>query len=292
MTNEELVIRIKAGIDVSENMLQLWQQTKAFIHTVAVHYQGYADVEELEQEGYLSLYDAVEGFCPEQGCKFLTYAKHWVRQRMKRYIDDCCRPVRIPVHEQQILHEYRKMVNAFQVYLGRNPTEWEIVHNLGLNDRMRKGLAAALMAVQVGSLDSSLAEDEDGETVGDMVPCDVDVEGGGLDRFDRQLLQELIWPMVDHLPGRQPDVIRKRYQQNMTLKEIGEAYGVSLNAIRQSERDGLRGLRMSRNAGRLRAFLPEQLEAEAYRHSGVCAFDRTWESSTERVAMKLLEKCH
>ena len=39
VTNEELVVRIKAGIDVPENMLQLWEQTRAFIHTVALHYQ-------------------------------------------------------------------------------------------------------------------------------------------------------------------------------------------------------------------------------------------------------------
>jgi len=60
MTNEELVIRIKAGIDVSENMLQLWEQTKSFIHTVALHYQGFADLEDLEQEGETTLTSLVK----------------------------------------------------------------------------------------------------------------------------------------------------------------------------------------------------------------------------------------
>lgn len=52
VANEELVIRIQAGTDVPENMLQLWEQTKAFIHTVALRYQGLAELEDLEQEGY------------------------------------------------------------------------------------------------------------------------------------------------------------------------------------------------------------------------------------------------
>lgn len=290
MTNEELVIRIKAGVDVSGNMLQLWEQTRAFIHTVALHYQGYADLEDLEQEGYLALYDAVDGFRQEGGRTFLSYASFWMRQRMKRYIDNCCCPVRIPVHEKGRMHKYNKMVNAFLAYRGRKPTEWEITYNLNLDERQRRDLECALRAAQTGSLDSSLAEGEDGGTLGDTVACDVDLEGEACDRIDHELLQELIWPMVDRLPGRQPDVIRKRYQENMTLKEIGEAYGVSLNAVRQSEREGLRGLRRSADSRKLRAFLPEQLEAQAYRHNGVQEFNRTWESSTERVAMKLLEK--
>lgn len=294
MTNEELVIRIKAGIDISENVLQLWEQTKAFIHTMALHYKGYAETEDLEQEGYLALYDAVDSFCQEQGCRFLTYAKYWIRQRMKRYIDNCCQTVRIPVHEQEKIHKYRKMVNAFQIHLGRKPTEWEIIHNLNLDEQQCRDLESALRTAQIGSLDTALPGDMDDMSLGDMVACDTDLEGEAIDRIDQAMLQAVIWPMVDRLPGRQPDVIRKRYQENMTLKEIGEIYGVSPNAIRQSECDGLRGLRRSRDSGRLRAFLPEVLEAQAYRHNGAREFNRTWTSSTERIAMRMAmaEKCH
>lgn len=289
MSNEELAIRIKAGIDVSENMLQLWEQTKSFIHTVALHYRGYADIEDLEQEGYLALYDAVDGYSQEQGCRFLTYAKYWLRQRMKRYIDNCCRSVRIPPHEQERIHQYRKMENAFQVHFGRKPTEWEIAYNMDLDEQQRKDLESALRMTQIGSLDSTLAEGEDGGTLGDIVASDMDLEGEVTDRIDRDKLQALIWPMVDQLPGRQSDVIRKRYQENMTLKEIEVAYGVGIGAIRQSECEGLRVLRRSLGAGKLRAFLPEQMEAMAYRHNGIREFNRTWESSTERAALKLLE---
>ena len=292
MTNEELAIRIKAGIDVPEGMLQLWEQTRAFIHTVALHYQGYADLEDLEQEGYLALYDAVDGYEPESGCRFLSYAKYWMRQRMKRYIDNCCCPVRIPIHEKERMRKYNKMASVFLACLGRKPTEWEIAHNLNLDEQQRRDLESALAMVQVGSLDSPVSDEMDSSILGDIVPCDVDVEGEITEKVDQEMLRVLLWSMVDRLPGRQPNVIRKRYQEDMTLKEIGDAYGVNLNAIRQSERDGLRALRRSRDSRRLRAFLPEQMEAQAYRHNGVGEFNRTWESSTERVALKLAEKCH
>ena len=119
MTNEELVARVQTRDDVPGNMLQLWEQTKAFIHMVALRYQGLADPEDLEQEGYLALYDAVDGYSPEKGYKFLTYAEYWIRRRIRRYIDNCCRPVRIPAHERKRISEYRKMENAFLFFQRR-----------------------------------------------------------------------------------------------------------------------------------------------------------------------------
>lgn len=59
MTNEQLVIRIRAGEETAANMLQLWQQDKAFVSKLARRYAGYAEMDDLMQEGYLALCDAV-----------------------------------------------------------------------------------------------------------------------------------------------------------------------------------------------------------------------------------------
>lgn len=75
MTNEQLVALIQAGEDVADNMLLLYNQIKPFIHTVALRYRSDAELEDLEQEGYLALYPAVDGYDPAAGCKFLTYAE-------------------------------------------------------------------------------------------------------------------------------------------------------------------------------------------------------------------------
>ena len=62
MTNEQLVIRIKAGEDVAGNMEQLYSQVRRFIHTVAWKYRDSGELEDLEQEGYLALYPAIDGY--------------------------------------------------------------------------------------------------------------------------------------------------------------------------------------------------------------------------------------
>ena len=62
MTNEQLVARIQAGENTAENMLQLWQQTKAFVAKLAKKYKGYAEFDDLMQEGYLGLNEAVNHY--------------------------------------------------------------------------------------------------------------------------------------------------------------------------------------------------------------------------------------
>jgi RNA polymerase primary sigma factor len=108
MTNEELVIRIKAGIDPAENMLALYNQVKAFIHKVAWKYQGQEEMEDLEQEGYLALYDAIEGYDPDTGYKFLTYAENWIRQAMRRYIEKNSSSLRLSHQSQARLRQYNQ----------------------------------------------------------------------------------------------------------------------------------------------------------------------------------------
>lgn len=284
MASEELVARIQAGDDVPGNMLKLWEQTRAFIHTAALRYQGLADLEDLEQEGYIALYDAVDGYSPEKGCKFLTYAEYWIRRRMRRYIDDCCRPVRIPAHERKRISEYRKMESAFLAWEGRKPTEWEITHNMGLDAGQLRDLLSALALSRTGSLDSPITDEEGSSTVGDMVPCDVDTEACVLEEAVGRQMSAALQEAVGVLPAVLADVVRLRYQEGRTIRETGKALGLSISRVRSMEFKALQELRWS---GSMRAFLPEELEAQAYHHNGIREFNRTWESSTERVAMKM-----
>ena len=94
MTNEQLAARIKAGEDEAGNMLKLWQQTEGFIAKLAMKYQGRAEFEDLKQEGYIGLCEAVRQYAPDRGVPFLNYAAFWIRQAMRRYADNCCGAIR------------------------------------------------------------------------------------------------------------------------------------------------------------------------------------------------------
>lgn len=291
MTNEQLVARIQAGEKTADNMLQLWQQMRRFIYTIANKYAGCAEIDDLEQEGYLALYDAVDGFNQDKDIPFVNYAALWIRQRMLRYIQNCSSVVRIPVHECEKLHSYKRMADSFQKNHGRKPSRHEIAQEIHLSYKHVIELEKTARMAQIGSLDRLLSEDGE-ETVCDMVASAADVEEEVTAAADQELLRELLWPLVDALPGKQGPVLRARFQEDRTLKETGEALGVTTERVRAVQSEGLRGLRRSHNARLLRSFLDgdDGIYSQGITGTGAVRFDSTWTSATERTALRLCER--
>ena len=294
MTNEQLVARIRAGENVGENMAQLYEQVKRFIHASAWRYRDSGMVEDLEQEGFLALYDAVDGYDDAQGVRFLTYAEYWIRQRISRYLQANGSSLRLPVHCREKLLRYKRLCSSFQLEHGREPSEREIARLMGLTlEQVREIKGNACMA-RVGSLDAPVKGLDGGEdtTVGDLVAAPADPTGEAVDRVQSAQLCAVLWECVDSLPGQQPAVIRQRYQGGMSLREIGEAQGTTAEAVRQIHAKALRELRASRFSKRLRPFLPEaeQIYSMGLCGNGVGKFQRTWTSSTEKAALWLDEQ--
>lgn len=287
MSNEQLVIQIRAGIDVADNMLQLWEQNRRFIFKMANRYRGQAEEDDLVQEGYLGLSRAVDGYDPDQGVDFLPYAAHWIRQRMMRFIHNNG-TVRISVHEQEDLYRYRKLCNTFMMETGREPTEREIGHHLGLGYKAVCRLKEAAQMTAIGSLDIPVDEDAD-TSLSDTIAAPGDVEGDVLDKVQAGQLKAVIWPLVDALPGKQPEALRMRYQEGKTLADTAADLGCSYQNVAQMCREGLRALRRPGKARQLRPFLADYIDTHAYRGSAA-AFSRTWTSSTEYTALGLIEK--
>lgn len=290
MTNEELVARIKAGVDIADNMLALWEQNKRFIYSIAMRYKGLAEMDDLEQEGYLALYDAVDGYDVELGYKFLSYAEHWIKQHIVRYIMNNG-TVRIPVHEGEKIREYKKLLNAYRIHLGRKPTRHEIAYDMGISYNGVIGLEKAVQMAKLRSLDGLLSVDDDSVTVGDMVASDENMEEDVLEKVQQEQLKTILWNMVDNLPEQQAMVLRKRFQEQKSLRTVGEDFGVTPEKIRQIEAKALRELRRSRNARMLKPFLiDEKAYSMGVTGTGVGSFFRTWTSSTEKAAMMLCEE--
>lgn len=290
MTNEQLTIRIKAGIDVANNMLQLWQQNRGFIHKIVNQYKAYAEEEDLEQEGYLGLSDAVSHYNPDEGVTFLHYASFWIKQYMSRYIKSNG-TIRLPEFMQGRIREYNKMVQKWQQNYHRKPTDGEICHFLDLSWEMLENLKKAVQMAKIGSLDVPIGEDEDCSLY-ELIPGSIDeeeqVESMVLEKVQKEELCAVVWPLVDSLTDTQAKTIRARYQDNMTFREIAEDQGVSIDMARQRERQGLRELRKPSKSKLLRPFLPDdnRIYSMGLQGNGVGSFNRTWTSSTERAALR------
>lgn len=293
MTIEQIVVRIKAGEDVTDNMEQLYFYVKKFIHAVAWKYRNSGELEDLEQEGYLALYPAIEGYDPDQGVKFLTYAEYYIRQRIRRYLQMNGKSMRLPVHCLEKIQQYKRFCNAFQLEYGREPLDGEAAVYLGFSPEMIENIKEHARVSALVSLDSPVkgVEGVEDTTVGDMVASTEDLEENALERMHQEQLQAVLWDCVDTLSGKQPQVIRMRYQKNMTLKAISQQCGITQDAARQLHAKALNGLRSSGNTKRLRPFLPDEgwIYSMALSSNGVGSFNRSWTSSTERAAFIIMD---
>lgn len=288
MTNEQLVIQLKAGIHTAEYMKQLWEQNRGMIGKIACKYKGYEDLEDLKQQGFLGLYDAVEGYNPDQGTSFITYATFWIQQSIQRYIDDCCGVVRIPVHAKEKISQYKKVANQFQKWYGREATDKEMSLLLQISLKQLKQLKKDIQMGQIQSLDSFVLQEDDGITIADLVSAADDVEETVLDRIQKEELKEVLWEIVDDLGEDQASVIRARYQERRTLKDIAEKNKCAIEWVRQIEKKAMKRLRIPSRANKLKPFYDGVIFDQALKGNGVARFNTTWTSSTERVALEML----
>lgn len=287
MTNEELVTRIQKKIDVAENMLQLWQQNQGMICQMAGKYKHMAEKEDLQQEGYIALCDAVDHYDPDRGASFSTVLFQYLRLYLVRYCQNSG-IVRVPVHTAEMVRKYQKLVSAFRQQVGRKPTDRKLCYYLQISEKELRTIQHAEQMKQIGSIDTPVGEDGE-TTLGDLAADETDIEGNVLETVQQEQLAAVIWSLAAELPEQQENIIRMRYQDGMTLQQAGQVLGTTKEAARKQESEAFRFFRRSQNINRLRPFLPETYEAAVYHGNGVQNFNRTWTSSTERVALQLIE---
>lgn len=220
-SNERLVEMIRNGTDPAGHMLQLWQQNRGLIGKIANRYEGYEDIEDLKQQGYIGLCDAVRGYDPEKGIPFANYAAFWIRQSITRYIENNGAVVRIPSYKMQRQRKYKRFLHAFEMQTGRASADYEICYYMGVDSKDLEDIRNSIRLQHAESLDRYISE-EDSTTVGDLVPGDTDIENAVLSEIEKEELERILWPMVYGLPEEQGQVIHLLFREEKTLKAAGE----------------------------------------------------------------------
>ncbi|MBM6803288.1 sigma-70 family RNA polymerase sigma factor [Mediterraneibacter glycyrrhizinilyticus] len=288
-TNECIVAAVQAGDNEAEDMLQLWQQNKGFIAMMARRYSAGAEMEDLEQEGYIALCEAVQRYDPARGMSFISYAAFWIKRRM-RICADSSRTVRLSFNAGDEVRQYQKIMREYRQEYGCDPSDWELCGFLYVSREKLDQIRKAAQMGNIRSLDEPVQGMDGDISIGDTVASGEDMEEDTIREIDRERMKRELWLAVDQLPGNLPAAVRLRYEDGLTLEKTGQALGVNRERARQLESKAMRILRQPHRCRTFRAYFEEYISAAPIHHVGVQRFLETWESEVEREAIRWAEK--
>lgn len=286
MTNEDIVKAIQNGFDVTENMQWLYQKNLPLIKIMIRPFTLYENEEDLLQEAYFGLWEAVQRYETSENVLFMTYAGFWIRQAVRRYIENCGSVIRIPGVKQQKIIRYNKAIQELSQKLGRTPANNEIADYMKINEKELEELE--YYSQSIASLDVPINEDSE-STLSDSVKSDFELENSVIDKMYDDYTKSELWRIVERYTGQlEKRVIREYYLHNKSLAMIADKENLSISRIKQVKARGFRRLRSGQAKEELLHNF-ENAESGLYRNGMQKYSNNNFTSTVEKIALSKYE---
>ncbi len=239
----ELAVRAKGGDKAARD--KLLRANLRFVVSVAKKFRGQGlPLSDLINEGNIGLIIALDKFEPDKGYHFISYAVWWIRQAIMKAISEKGRTVRLPLNRSNELMQIQKAQKALMHDKETaDPSVEDIAEVTGLDPKLISDLLS--VSGEMVSFDSPVKRGEDSDsTFGDFIE---DEDRGPEEEVLDSSMKEAVRSLLTILSEKEQDIIERRFGLNgrkpMSLKEIGEVYGLTKERIRQIEKRALERLR-------------------------------------------------
>jgi RNA polymerase sigma-B factor len=182
---------------------------------------GGEPLEDLEQVAALALVKAVDGYEPDRGTAFSSYAVPCIAGAIKRHFRDCGWSVRVPRELQERAMVVHRLENELSGEVGDSPTVGELAAAASLSHEEVLEARAAYRALHASSLDATTHEsDGDAQSLLDTLGETDDGFGWALDR-------SALDSLLGSLDARDRAIIELYFREELTQAQIGERLGYS-----------------------------------------------------------------
>ncbi|MGH2841069.1 MAG: SigB/SigF/SigG family RNA polymerase sigma factor [Solirubrobacteraceae bacterium] len=236
--DRELFVRYREGDAQARD--QLVDRFLPLARQLARRYQRASEpLDDLLQVASIGLIKAIDRFDPDREIAFSSYAVPTILGEIKRHFRDKTWAVRVPRDLQELTLKVDRAVAELSDDLQRQPSVEEIAGTVGATDE------EVLEALQAGGAYRAISFDmprggEEDKTGGGTIADSIGVDEEGFDRAeDRATLANLLGSVTP----RERDVLRMRFEEDMTQAEIGAVIGVSQMQVSRLIRKAISDLR-------------------------------------------------
>ena len=261
LSNEEeveLAEKAAAGDKLAKN--KIINANLRFVVTIAKKYQKKGlDIEDLISEGNIGLINAIEKFDVSKGYRFISYAVWWIRQSILKAICEKSRSIRLPLNRANELvriEHAKKELYSTGLSLNEEDEITEVANMLNMDSTHVREMIN--ISKEMASLDSEIyGKDNSYITMGEMLE-DTRYAAPDTKLIEEDMNRELN-DVIDTLKPNEAQVLRMRYgldgQKPMSLKEVGEAFDLTKERIRQIEKIAIKRMRCPVRARRLSSYV-------------------------------------
>jgi RNA polymerase sigma-B factor len=214
---------------VAERMLPL-------AHGLARRYSGRGEpLDDLEQVACVGLLKAIDRFDPARGAKFTTFAVPTIAGELKRHFRDRGWMLRVPRDVQELTARLASAREALTSELGRAPRVEELARDAGASVERAVEAMNAADAYRTQSLDEPRV---DGAEPAAALAC----ADEGFERAEERFMLER---GLGALAPREREILRLRFAEGLTQREIAAAVGLSQMHVSRLIRRSVAALRLS-----------------------------------------------
>lgn len=249
----ELARRIK--MNDQEALEKLTQANLRFVVSVAKQYQNQGlSLSDLINEGNVGLMKAARRFDETKGFKFISYAVWWIRQSILQSLVEHSRIVRLPLNKVGSYNKVNEAYISFVQEFEREPSHEELAEILDITPKEVANMMRG--SIKHVSVDAPLNSEDSDATMLDLISNEETSPDGQL---MEDSMKEEVQQGLSLLSEREVEVISSYFGLNgfksLTLEEIGEAYGLTRERVRQIKERAIRRLRKSYNKNEMRSYL-------------------------------------